>query len=245
MRHGPASLPLILLWVGSCAYITPGELERRTDLDQDGAVNVQFGGSDCDDGDPRVYPGAPDTPYDGIDSDCDGWSDHDVDRDGADLGEDCDDEDPELGPAVEDIPYDGIDSDCDGWSDYDADQDGFDVDEDCNDSDATVFPGAEDAPYDEVDADCGGDQYEFDADRDGYEKMPRGPDCDDTSAEVHPAAAEEWYNGIDENCDENDCDKDGDGHDYEGQPCDGYDCNDNDPTFYPGSPNILKDCDLL
>lgn len=38
------------------------------DADRDGAP----AGEDCDDGDPWVYPGAPDAPGDGFDADCDG-----------------------------------------------------------------------------------------------------------------------------------------------------------------------------
>ena len=48
------------------------------DLDEDGFTL----GADCDDADASVYPGAPDAPYDGIDSDCAGDSDFDADRDG-------------------------------------------------------------------------------------------------------------------------------------------------------------------
>jgi len=40
-----------------------------TDRDGDG-FSFAFGGGDCDDTDPNVYPGAPDPPGDGIDADC-------------------------------------------------------------------------------------------------------------------------------------------------------------------------------
>ncbi|MCB9794292.1 MAG: putative metal-binding motif-containing protein [Alphaproteobacteria bacterium] len=53
--------------------------------------------TDCDDGDASAYPGAADTWYDGVDSDCDGASDYDLDGDGDDSldygGTDCDDSD--------------------------------------------------------------------------------------------------------------------------------------------------------
>ncbi|MCB9598039.1 MAG: sulfatase [Sandaracinaceae bacterium] len=44
-------------------------LIRLTDRDGDG-FSFAYGGGDCDDGDPDIYPGAPDPPGDGVDSDC-------------------------------------------------------------------------------------------------------------------------------------------------------------------------------
>ena len=76
---------------------------------------------DCDDTDGSVYPGASETWYDGIDSDCDGLSDFDQDLDGfdsVDFGEDdCDDTDPFVHPGRTDVCDDGIDNDCDGVTD--------------------------------------------------------------------------------------------------------------------------------
>ncbi len=48
-----------------------GGLERWTDRDRDG-VGSHFGGRDCDEGDPRRFPGADDPPGDGVDQNCDG-----------------------------------------------------------------------------------------------------------------------------------------------------------------------------
>ncbi len=74
---------------------------------------------DCDDDDRDVYPGAAETPYDGVDDDCDGSDLTDVDGDGGVAieagGDDCDDRDgaTHVG-AAEGWGDDGADNDCDG-----------------------------------------------------------------------------------------------------------------------------------
>ncbi len=74
--------------------------------------------TDCDDSDDTVYPGAEDSWYDGIDSDCGDDNDFDQDGDGYDHsdygGEDCNDESTEVGPHMEEVCDDGLDNDCDG-----------------------------------------------------------------------------------------------------------------------------------
>ena len=92
---------------------------------------------DCDDDEASTYPGATDTWYDGVDSDCAGDSDYDADVDGADSsdwgGSDCLDDDPsvtECRPAADcthpsaallqagqlNISSDlAFDLDCSGW----------------------------------------------------------------------------------------------------------------------------------
>lgn len=52
---------------------------------------------DCDDYASDVFPGATDTWYDGVDSDCAGDDDQDRDGDGTPLEADCDDIDPTIG----------------------------------------------------------------------------------------------------------------------------------------------------
>jgi hypothetical protein len=163
------------------------------DADKDGFPE----GVDCDDGDVSVHPGAVETPYDGIDQDCDGADLEDVDGDGYVLAEDCDDTNGTIHPGATETPYDGIDQDCDGTDLIDVDGDGYALADDCDDEDASIHPGATETPYDGIDQDCDGLDL-VDVDGDGY---PLADDCDDEDASVHPEASEVARNGLDDDCD--------------------------------------------
>ena len=202
---------------------------------------------DCDDTNPDIYPGAPETAYDGVDDDCDGEDLCDSDGDTYNAeecgGDDCDDTDPDISPEAFETWYDGIDQDCDDADDYDADGDGHTSasyeGDDCDDADATVYPGAPDEPYDGVVSDCDGAD-EYDADGDGHDSSEYGgDDCDDNNSDVGPDASETWYDGIDDNCDGNDDDQDEDGYGVED------DCDDLDASVYPGNGELGDDCEPL
>jgi hypothetical protein len=102
-------------------YLNPSGCE---DADSDGYADASCGGTDCDDNDPDVNPGAEEVCDDGIDNNCDGTVDEgcgscpDADGDGytdaACGGEDCDDNDFFVNPGVAEICGDGIDNDCQG-----------------------------------------------------------------------------------------------------------------------------------
>ncbi|MFH1465691.1 MAG: MopE-related protein [Pseudomonadota bacterium] len=197
--------------------------------------------TDCDDGRADIHPGADETWYDGVDSDCDGASDYDQDGDGHEHqawdGDDCDDEDAEIHPGAIETWYDGVDQDCDGADDYDQDGDGHDSDaydgDDCDDEDPTVSPVAEETWYDGVDQDCDGAD-DYDQDGDGHQSDAYGgDDCDDDDPATYPGATEIWYDGSDSDCDgANDYDQDGDGHDHVDHG--GDDCDDTDGAIHPG-----------
>ncbi len=91
-------------------------LERY--LEQIGATLPTDEELDCDDGDPDVNPGATETWYDGVDSDCDGANDNDQDGDGYELADDCSDDptlDPDAAlrsPAAVETLADDVDDDC-------------------------------------------------------------------------------------------------------------------------------------
>jgi hypothetical protein len=108
---------------------------------------------DCDDSDASIYPGASETPDDGIDQDCNGtdtvtcYVDADQDGYGTYLGtttladdgtcditqsesenaDDCDDSDDSINPAATEVVADGIDQDCNGedWCYLDSDGDTY------------------------------------------------------------------------------------------------------------------------
>ena len=139
-------------------------------------------GLDCNDGDPTIYPGAPEDCCEEVDRNCDGviemctncfpWIDEDGDGYAAEgwlppEELDCDDSNPDVYPgAPEDVCPDGIDQDCDGIDGDpavvcnpvpDQDGDGYGVDVDCDDRDPLVHPGAEDPTCpDGLDQDCDG-----------------------------------------------------------------------------------------
>jgi hypothetical protein len=201
------------------------------DNDEDGFDSIASGGTDCDDGDPNVYPGALDPSNDGLDQDCngadgtgavnvgDGSAPVDQDRDGYVAGyaggNDCNDSDASIHPGAVDIGGDGIDQDCSGadsetTTGIDTDGDGYTSiasgGDDPDDNDPTVHPGADDSPGDGVDQDASGDDgpgvVPYDHDNDGYASIGTGgDDCDDDNPNISPGADEINGDGIDQNCD--------------------------------------------
>ena len=155
-------------------------------------------------------------------------------------GDDCDDADPEVHPGAEEI-CNYKDDDCDGQTDpstatdalpryRDADEDGYgdpldslttcrehlgyvDNDLDCDDADPAAWPGATEQPGDGVDQDCdGGERCPVDADGDGE------PSPTDTIASS-----------------DLDCTDEGEATAF------GEDCDDDDPSVYPGAVEIEDD----
>jgi hypothetical protein len=208
-------------------------LGSQSDHDCDGYANPASGGNDCNDEDPNVHPGAPEVCGNGIDDNCNGLVDEDLDQDGdgyrtCSEPRDCNDQDATVHPGAPEI-CDGKDNDCDGHCDepFDQDGDGFTT--------------------------CGSQ-----INRDGTcePPSPSRVDCNDHDGAVHPGAAE-ICNGIDDNCDghcDEGFDSDGDGYTTCGTlieatgACSGppsstnVDCNDMNAFVHPGQREV---CDGL
>jgi len=211
------------------------------DLDGDG-FDGEWGGDDCDDTDPLIYPGATEDCLDNKDNDCDGQVDF----------EDSDCDDIVTNPAPEDF-----------------DEDGFTEDVDCNDDDENINPEAQEDCFDGIDNDCDNNIDEADedcpevivnpapedSDGDGFYEWE---DCNDDDENINPDAAEDCFDGIDNNCNQliddadPECaeiivnpgpeDNDGDGF-YEWEDCNDLDENINPDAAENCFDGIDNDCD--
>ena len=209
----------------------------------------------------EVHPGVNDIPYDGIDQDCAGGEEFDLDLDGwaaegirtresDEVGSDCDDLNAEINPGATET-CDDIDNDCDSlidsedsdvdestaptwYADNDGDSygdpsdswvfcdqpDGYVADDtDCNDDvlvGGVVYPGAPEVcdgrqtdcdlagiPSDEIDDDADGYvECAYDAATwQGSSAVVGGDDCDDAEPTAWPGADEVCEGSVDEDCD--------------------------------------------
>ncbi len=228
-------------------------------------------GTDCDDTDGDVHPGALEL-CDDADNDCDGSTDEGAadagtwyrDRDSDGYG------DPSSSAESCDRPsgYAGNDEDCDdtdGDVNPDASELCNDADDDC---DGSVDEGAADAStwYADSDGDGFGDASTTDLACDrpsGY--LADSTDCDDGDADINPDASE-VCNGLDDDCDgeadEEDAidattwyyDDDSDGYGDESLSTvscetptdhtdDATDCDDDDADINPGETDVCNGVD--
>jgi hypothetical protein len=246
----PRLLPLLCLALAGCPAISDADMNERRDRDGDGFPSISFGGTDCNDEDDTVHPGAAEI-CDGIDNDCDTFVNAD---------------DPSM-PA-EEVEW-VLDADGDGYGTEDvivrtcAVLVGYvHVAGDCDDTDADEFPGQ--TWFLDGDGDGVGlaNRVRVECARPDAHVLVSG-DCDDANDQIFPAAPEICNGLVDDDCDDvadaNDpnvvdaavlyVDGDGDtyGDDATGQlTCPevddprvplGGDCNDADVTLHPGAPD--------
>ncbi len=247
------------------AQLDTGELENEVDADGDGWPADE----DCDDSNPNVNPGSPET-CNNIDDDCDGETDEgvtttfyaDLDVDGygdaevtADTcdqptgyvptGTDCDDTRDDVYPNAPEL-CDGLDNGCDG-----------DIDEEDTlswypDADADGFGDISADPTESCEGLSGYVLDNTDCDDDEAASFPDNPEvCDeldnDCDGLVDEGVTTTWYT---------DADADGYGDDLgQEEACSqpsgtaevGGDCNESDSDINPGAAEICNgiddDCD--
>ncbi|WP_193363182.1 putative metal-binding motif-containing protein, partial [Algibacter luteus] len=159
----------------------PGIMVEGYAMDNWSGGDNSSNGTDCDDTDNTVYPGAPEL-CDGKDNDCDAVIDNDItfttyyaDADGDSYGDVADAgtlfcSDPGVGFGL--------------------------TNDDCNDEDAAINPGAIEIVGNGIDDDCNpatsDSSSDIDADGDGYTAIEG--DCNDSDSAVNPGVTEVPYN---------------------------------------------------
>jgi hypothetical protein len=261
-------VPPLLLSLTGCPALTAGDVDLLSDQDGDGVVSVAYGGDDCNDRAPTVFPDAPEI-CDEFDNDCDGAVNvEDDDAVGVDWFRDADhdgfaDEDAhertcaDLGGLPDDpwlrAPVDGA------WDCDDQDGDEFPGQVWRFDGDGDGFAGADEPTREQCER-PGGFLVDVLETPDSGEIDPN-EDCEPLLPTVSPGQRERCDN-VDENCngeiDEDpvgvaeyfpDEDRDGFGRTEDGEtfcvPPAGDlwvgldgDCNDIDDAIHPGAPTV-------
>jgi|GEM_PF-2510725 len=188
MRRTLLLIPLIF----TTACLTDDDVNDRndeiTDVDGDGFASTDYGGDDCNDDDDDINPSIEETPYDGVDNDCDAETlDDDLDEDGFSLDQDCDDLDGSVNPLADEI-CDDIDNNCDD-----------EIDEATAIDASTFYRDNDDDGYadESISTTSCNDELE------GYLPAPTDDnwDCDDSNIDANPDMDETCLTEFDDDCD--------------------------------------------
>jgi hypothetical protein len=141
------------------------------DFDGDGFTDITCGGTDCNDHDPNIHPGATEVCNDGIDNNCDGLID------------------------CQDTATCGNAPNCAACSACSSNTDCTVAGTVCGIGTNTTFTCANGTCTATGQKVCG-----IDADGDGFLSGACGNDCNDANAAVNPGATEVCTGGVDDNC---------------------------------------------
>ena len=165
--------------------------------------------TDCNDGNDAIHPGAVEVLCDGVDQNCNGLVDDDVNNDGDPVSlcnGDCDDSDPDRYPGNAEVLCDGIDQNCNGDGDDDPNNDGDGIGS-CTDNCLNL----ENPDQADTDGDGAGDACDSDDDDDGVDDDP-----DNCPLIDNPGQGDSAGDGTGDACDSDD---DNDGVDDDADNC--------------------------